>query len=95
MNFQSTGKKISGFFSACWFYVKPVIKTMLTSSAAVLADSARKAVPACIETYKTEGPDAARKKAFEMIRKDLEEQGFMIAASTINAAIEMAVAGLK
>ncbi|WP_027358414.1 hypothetical protein [Desulforegula conservatrix] len=95
MNFKSIGNKIAVFFSACWFYVKPVIKTMLSSSATALAESAKITVPQCLEIYRTEGPEAARQKAFEVIKFDLETQGHAIASSAINAAIEAAVAGLK
>lgn len=95
MNLKSIGSKIAGFFSACWFYVKPLIQTMLSSSAAALAESAKITVPQCMEIYRAEGPEAARQKAFEVIKFDLETQGYAIAASAINAAIEAAVAGLK
>ena len=75
--------------------LKPLVQQLLMSAGQSLAIAAQNAVKWVADNHDDLGNAEKREKAFEIIGRDLKQQGIDMAASTINAAIEATVVKLK
>jgi len=83
------------FLSPMWGFLKPMIAIFLSQIGPVLATAAQKAVIAAAASVGEKDGNVKRKIAFDIIMEDLKSQGIAVTASTVNAAIEVAVQKLK
>lgn len=91
----SFSEKLKAFFSAVADFLYPFIKMFLSSAGQAVLSSASKAVMAVAADPSLINSAEKRQAAFDAITKDLAAQGIAAAVSTINGAIEAAVAKLK
>lgn len=85
-------EKIRLMNSACWHFVAPFLRQMMSQAGPILAAAALEAVKASV------GGGSSlekRQKAFTAVQADLTQRGIVIGTSMINAAIELAVVSLK
>lgn len=83
------------FFSRAWDFVRPMVLQFMSEAGQVLAKSALSAVTVVAQSYGSADGDVKRKAAFDLIAKDLQQQGITIGTSLIYSAIEAAVQKLK
>ena len=81
--------------SSIWSFLLPFVQILLTKGGLILATVAMQAVQIVAESMKDEDGTDKREAAFDIIKKELTEQGIDLASSVINAAIEAAVIKLK
>lgn len=87
-------EKIQAFFSAVEDFCFPFVKQFMTAAGPAILAAAEQAVIALAANTimpNTEKKDAA----FQQITDELKKQGIAAATSTINSAIEAALAKLK
>ena len=89
------GTAIKLFFSNVWDFLLPLIKVFLSQAGPILAKAATEAVTAVAINYGTSDGETKRQAAFTMIQSNLINQGIQLGSSTVNMAIEAAVAKLK
>lgn len=87
--------KIRFIMSSLWGFLQPLISILLAQVGPVLMEAAIEAV-AVAATLPEGTPGAERRAiAFKLISDAMIAAGYRVAASTINAAIEVAVTRLK
>jgi hypothetical protein len=76
------------YASKVWTFLLPIIKIFLSNIGPVLADIAMQTVSTYALSDITN--DDKRQAAFASIMNQLKEKGMVVAASTVNTAIELA-----
>lgn len=87
--------KFKFMMSSIWLFLLPFVQILLTKGGLILATVAMQAVQIVAESMKDEDGTDKKEAAFDIIKKELTEQGIDLASSVINAAIEAAVLKLK
>ena len=95
MSTTSFAEKIKVFFSAIGDFLLPFLHQFLSAAGNAVLQSAQKAVIAVAADTSLLTDADKRSKAASIILNDLEAQGLTIGISTINGAIEAAVAKMK
>ena len=87
-------EKLKIMFSAIGDFLLPFLKQFMSAAGPMILDAAQKAVSTMAQQLAM--PNAEKRDAaFAMITADLKRRGIEAATSTINGAIEAAVARLK
>jgi hypothetical protein len=81
------------FFGALGKFLVPFIKQFIASGGIILANAAMESV--LLVENKELSSTEKRAEAFKLIMDKLKVKGYSLAASTVNGAIEAAVAKLK
>lgn len=81
--------------SAAWLFCRPFFSHAASSAGILLAETTREVVLNIETSLGDEHGDVKRAQALELIRERLLAEGVELATTTINAAIEAAVAELR
>ena len=95
MDWNALWDKVKIFFSQTWDFIYPFIKQFMSEEGTMIL---MMALNVCAEIQSTMGDadgEAKRSEALARLEAALMAQGFKIALSVLNSAIEMAVAKLK
>lgn len=87
--------KFKFVMSGLWTFLAPFIRQLLSHGGTLLIHASMQAVAAVAMDMKDKSGSEKRDAAFDMIKRQLTEQGVDMAASAINAALEAAVIKLQ